>query len=81
MTDARRCKDGGLPDSVLNHVLERLQARLPFSASVDIRRFKGPLAGCYELHFGDGWSLVYAETDDSVILIRLGTEDEICPKE
>jgi mRNA-degrading endonuclease YafQ of YafQ-DinJ toxin-antitoxin module len=79
-SDANRCFKAGLPKDVLKKILERLCEDLPFSSSVLSRRFSGPYAGCMELRFGDGWSLVYAADGESITLIRIGTEDEICQK-
>lgn len=79
-SDATRCFKTGLPKEVFEKILRRLYEDLPFSSTVLSRRFSGPYAGCMELRFGDGWSLVYASDGDSITLIRIGTEDEICQK-
>jgi mRNA-degrading endonuclease YafQ of YafQ-DinJ toxin-antitoxin module len=79
--DAQRCFNSGLPRDVLRQILLRLSEDLPFSSTVLSRQFSGPFSGCMELRFGDGWSLIYASDGQSITLIRLGTEDEICPKE
>ena len=79
--DAQRCFKAGLPKEVLRQILTRLNEDLPFSSTVLSRHFIGPLSGCMELRFGDGWSLIYASDGESITLIRIGTEDELCPKE
>ena len=79
-SDADRCFKAGLPKDVLRQILKRLSEDLTFSSSFLSRRFSGPLAGCMELRFGDGWSLVYTSDGDSITLVRIGTEDEICQK-
>ncbi len=79
-SDAQRCFGAGLPKDVFKQILKRLSEDLPFSSSVLSRRFTGPFTGCMELRFGDGWSLVYSSDGESITLIRIGTEDEICQK-
>ena len=79
-SDAQRCFEAGLPKDVFKQILKRLSEDLPFSSSVLSRRFTGPFTGCMELRFGDGWSLVYSSDGESITLIRIGTEDEICQK-
>ena len=72
----KRSREKGL-DELLTDVIDRLQVGEPLPAKRRDHPLKGGYAGCRECHLKPDLLLIYGQTPDELLLIRLGSHSDL----
>ena len=75
--DLKREKRRGKDISDLIAVVELLTEQGEPPAAYLAHKLSGEWSGVWECHIEPDWLLIYAVTDDEVLLIRTGTHDDL----
>jgi mRNA interferase YafQ len=67
----------GWNEQRLNDMIALLEAGLPLPMSAYPHKLSGEYEGLWECHVAHDWLLVYAVTDEEVLLARTGTHEDL----